>query len=71
MLHHNASVLQGLAELKNKNPAVIEVTEDEFVSHMRNKGVPEWEIGVHLFALKAGTQIGGPDGFRICLKDKK
>lgn len=63
-----ASVLQGLAELRNKNSAVVEVTENEFVSYMRDKGVPDWKIEVHLLALKAGTQIGGSDGFRICLK---
>lgn len=66
MLHHN-HILQGLAELKNKNPTVVEVTENEFVSYMQNKGIPDWEIEVHLLALKAGTQIG-VGKFRICLK---
>lgn len=69
MLHNDASVLQGLAELRNKTPNVIEVTENEFVSSMRKNGVPDWKIEVHLLALRAGTQMSVSNGNRVSLRN--
>jgi len=66
----SAAVLQGLNDLRNKNPKVVEVTEEEFVASMKKQGKADWEINMTLNFLGQGAALGGPNGERIFLKKK-
>jgi len=68
----SAAVLQGLHDLKNKNPKIVEVTKEELVASMKRQGKADWEIDMTLNFLGQGVALGGPNGERMVLrKDDK
>lgn len=64
----SAAVLQGLRDLRDKNPKVIEVTKEELVASMKKQGKADWEIDMTLNFLGQGAALGGPNGERIVIK---
>ena len=68
MLGMTAAVLQGLAELRNKNPEIIELTKEEFIQGAKLRGWSQFDIDISVKFLEAGTQIDAGNGKRIVLK---
>lgn len=68
MLGMSAAVLQGLAELKNPNPEIIELTKEEFIQGAKLRGWNQFDIDISVKFLEAGTQIDAGNGKRIVLK---
>ena len=64
----SAAVLQGLNDLRNKNPEIVEVTKEELIASMKKQGSADWEIAMILNFLGNGAQLGGSNGKRIVLK---
>lgn len=64
----SAAVLQGLRDLRDKNPKTIEVTKEELVDSMKRQGKADWEVNMILNFLGQGVALGGPNGERIVLK---
>lgn len=62
----NAAVLQGLRDLREKNPKIIEVTKEELIALMKKQGSEDWEATLSF--LEQGAALGGPNGERIVLK---
>jgi hypothetical protein len=65
----SAAVLQGLNDLRNKNPKIVEVTKEELIASMKRQGSADWEINMTLSFLKGGAALGGSNGERIVLKE--
>ena len=64
----SAAVLQGLNDLRNKNPKIVEVTKEELIASMKKQGSADWEINMTLSFLEKGAELGGSNGERIVLK---
>jgi hypothetical protein len=64
----SAAVLQGLNDLRNKNPKIVEVTKEELIAAMKRQGSKDWEINMTLTFLEGGAALGGSNGERIVIK---
>jgi hypothetical protein len=64
----NAALHAALAEMKNKNPDIIELTEQEFRDGAKARGWDGFNIDISVMAMKAGAQVDAGNGKRIVLK---
>jgi hypothetical protein len=71
MFGMSAALHQGLRDLQDKNPKIIEVTEEEYREQMRLQGVDRFDIDIAIQFMKAGADVGGAPGVRIRLVEKK
>lgn len=64
----NAALYAALAEMKNPNPDIIELTEQEFREGAKIRGWDQFNIDISVMAMKAGAQVDAGNGKRIALK---
>jgi len=64
----NAALYAALAEMKNPNPDIIELTEQEFRDGAKIRGWDQFNIDISVMAMKAGAQVDAGNGKRITLR---
>jgi hypothetical protein len=67
----NAALHAALAEMKNPNPNVIELTEQEFRDGAKARGWDQFSIDISVMTMKAGAQVDAGNGNRIVLRTKE
>jgi hypothetical protein len=64
----NAALYAALAEMKNPNPDIIELTEQEFSEGAKIIGWDQFNIDISVMAMKAGAQVDAGNGVRLVLR---
>lgn len=64
----NAALYAALAEMKNPNPEIIELTREQFIQGAKLRGWNQFDIDISVKFLEAGTQLDAGNGKRIVLK---
>lgn len=64
----NAALYAAMAELNNKNPEIIELSEQEFREGAKLRGWDSLSIDISVKAMKAGAQVDAGNGKRIVLR---
>lgn len=64
----NAALYAALAEMKNPNYEIIELTKEQFIQGAKLGGWDQFDIDISVKFLEAGTQLDAGNGKRIVLK---